>query len=962
MSKRVVPGASKGQVAFQARGLDLNTMKATPAHAKSDRRRNQPAARGGGGGAVGGRIEEERLGGEDEWEAAASKAARRKNRGRKETRTPLSYVVMRKTAAAPFWLSPGVQFGRSNCRGWFPTHQDWSARGIPQCIYVPLEPSTEDRVEAMRLGHERMVGLTLEEDEERLMRIAIRESAAESRRAYEKKYGTEADREARRETQARARAKAVAERESLRRDEEKQLMEVIKASLAESLGAGEKDDRDVIAAIEASKREEAGEERDPEISRAIAESKRQHEAMQAMLRIYGGGMPAAATSHAHPVPETQTETEAETDVYREAQAPFNDKKRYLPPTQPAALETAREGSMAVHFGGQAEPPPPPLPPPPPPPPPPHAPALQSAPHQLAAAQQQQQQSITIATTGGDATETAMRAPDERATGWTRAAPPDGWGQEPQQVHEGQHGSRPPPPPPPMSIPHPSTDQTEIRLGFESSTPMSVTRAPELSSNLALEGGRVSDEVGGSQQQQQQQPQQTLMTPSQLSNGHAAATFATPPHIPPPLHVSPSTSTPRQPLAPRTMAQPTHAPTHAVEVYRQTPAASSQFGNPTRKTSPPAGAANTAAGAGAGAQLAGWAVRPPPGGGGAYAAGGAPVETVETPAGKTAWGAAGLASDGLTSEERELAAVLEASRLTEEARQREEVESKMAMDLALKMSMMDAAAPIHIHAERVEHAGGSPSRQQMPTSAHPSRPTPLWQPAPRSGTVDRRHGTIGGPGAPSSDSTSPQGYRGGGAPMEYSTAGGMAPPTPLQHQQPRAPFTTQSPERQAGVEGVEEGEDESARELRLAMEEEEYYYTTTANGDGVAAAAAAAFKDPRITQHMPASAAAREGQGSNQGAPAIVVGDTGAATAGDGGGDGASDDNRSAQQKRQEEELALVLEQSRLDAELQKSRRAIAEEGEEEMMARVLEESRREEEKRNAAQLEMQRVMQASLRS
>lgn len=47
---------------------------------------------------------------------------------------------------------------------------------------VVAQPSTEDRVEAMRSGHERMVGLTLEEDEERLMRIAIRESAAESRR------------------------------------------------------------------------------------------------------------------------------------------------------------------------------------------------------------------------------------------------------------------------------------------------------------------------------------------------------------------------------------------------------------------------------------------------------------------------------------------------------------------------------------------------------------------------------------------------------------------------------------------------------------------------------------------------------------------------------------------------------------------------------------------------------------
>lgn len=40
----------------------------------------------------------------------------------------------------------------------------------------------------MRLGHERVVGLTLEEDEERLMRIAIRESAAESRRGINRTY------------------------------------------------------------------------------------------------------------------------------------------------------------------------------------------------------------------------------------------------------------------------------------------------------------------------------------------------------------------------------------------------------------------------------------------------------------------------------------------------------------------------------------------------------------------------------------------------------------------------------------------------------------------------------------------------------------------------------------------------------------------------------------------------------
>ena len=51
--------------------------------------------------------------------------------------------------------------------------------------------------------------------------------------AYEKKYGTEVEREARREAQALARVKAMAERESMERDEQKQLMEVIKASLAE---------------------------------------------------------------------------------------------------------------------------------------------------------------------------------------------------------------------------------------------------------------------------------------------------------------------------------------------------------------------------------------------------------------------------------------------------------------------------------------------------------------------------------------------------------------------------------------------------------------------------------------------------------------------------------------------------------------------------------------------------------
>lgn len=53
--------------------------------------------------------------------------------------------------------------------------------------------------------------------------------------AYEKKYGSEAEREARREVQALARVKAMAERESLERDEQQQLTEVIKASLREVL-------------------------------------------------------------------------------------------------------------------------------------------------------------------------------------------------------------------------------------------------------------------------------------------------------------------------------------------------------------------------------------------------------------------------------------------------------------------------------------------------------------------------------------------------------------------------------------------------------------------------------------------------------------------------------------------------------------------------------------------------------
>lgn len=98
-------------------------------------------------------------------------------------------------------------------------------------------------------------------------------------------------------------------------------------------------------------------------------------------------------------------------------------------------------------------------------------------------------------------------------------------------------------------------------------------------------------------------------------------------------------------------------------------------------------------------MAGWAVRPP-----AVAAPAASTGVKPKP--KPAWGAAGLASDGFTAEERELqealeasrqaekaaaaaaeaeeerqlAAVLEASRVAEEARQRQEKEARVAMEV------------------------------------------------------------------------------------------------------------------------------------------------------------------------------------------------------------------------------------------------------------------------------------------
>ncbi|CAN0476600.1 unnamed protein product, partial [Ectocarpus sp. 12 AP-2014] len=549
LTNRVVPGASKGQVAFQARGLDLNSNKAS-ARAKPRGRR-----KAGGGGGVGGGLRAVREEEEEAWEAAS-----RKRRGQKETRVAPHSNVVRKTAAAPFWLSPGVQFGRSNCRGWFPTRQDWSARGIPQCIYVPLEPSTEDRVEAMRLGHERVVGLTLEEDEERLMRIAIRESAAESRRAYEKKYGTEAEREKRREAQAKARVKAMAERESLQRDEEKQLMEVIKTSLVE-------------------------------------------------------GPPA-------------------------------------PPPPPTTLDHRAEATPGALAGRQPT---------------------------------SSQQTILH---HGTPPLTAQQQP------W-----PQGGGAE-LGGHTMMNGAPPPP-------------DDDKRDG------LAATRGA--------------------------------------------------------------------------------------------------------------------------AQLAGWAVRGSttcgaPGGGG--------VMPPAPPVQKAAWGAAGQASDGLSAEERELKAVLEASRIAEETRQREDAESKIAMDMALKMSMMETSATPS-GGERYGHGRGKYYQLPSATTGYPAQPPPLSAPAAANGFRPDGGGWQGQqpPPRPAPNAR----Y----SPMAAAAAAAVPPPVAPMAVSPRAPGAYSaasrplSPRQQGapsevvstrpppadgsmgggGGESVEgDGEeDEAARELRIALEEEEHYY-------------------------------------------------------------------------------------------------------------------------------------------
>lgn len=296
------------------------------------------------------------------------------------------------------------------------------------------------------------------------------------------------------------------------------------------------------------------------------------------------------------------------------------------------------------------------------------------------------------------------APEERTREWEHAAPSGGWRQEPQQGHQhghqvqqtgNVHASPLQPPPPPVFDSHPSNDQMEAHLGVAPTTAaLSTTSPPYATSSLGLEGGGVFDATG-SLQQQQRQPQQTTRSSTQFSNGHPGASFATPAPLPTP-------STMLQPAAPMTVTQPHHAPNYDLEPNHQRAGAStSQLGNSAPKTSPPSAAAAGGGAGGAGAQLAGWAVRPPTSGGGAYAANGAQVET---PAGKTAWGAAGLASDGLAPEERELEAVLEASRLAEEARQREEMESKMAMDVRGRCAVWFQVARFLLYLFRLPYMG------------------------------------------------------------------------------------------------------------------------------------------------------------------------------------------------------------------------------------------------------------------
>lgn len=245
------------------------------------------------------------------------------------------------------------------------------------------------------------------------------------------------------------------------------------------------------------------------------------------------------------------------------------------------------------------------------------------------------------------------------------------------------------------------------------------------------------------------------------------------------------------------------------------------------------------------------------------------------------------------------------------------------------------------------------------------------PAPSEGTTPAPAlppPSSGGPvmmAAVSSDSIPPRDGEGEGAPGGSFTAGGMAaqsPPVQHQHQLYQVPpsaMYTQRLESGTAAGGTEGGavgtrpplwdltEDEDERDLRIALEEESRFY-----GNEVTAgtAAASCVNEPFSTPTTVANAGSSFLGAAAAASAAPEVAGVGGAVASN-----ASASSQQQQQQQQHDELAWVLEQSRLEAELHKSRRTMEEEGEEAMMARVLEESRREQETRTAELQEFERV-------
>lgn len=234
-----------------------------------------------------------------------------------------------------------------------------------------------------------------------------------------------------------------------------------------------------------------------------------------------------------------------------------------------------------------------------------------------------------------------------------------------------------------------------------------------------------------------------------------------------------------------------------------------------------------------------------------------------------------------------------------------------------------APPAHVPPPRRRAGTGGDALQSTARGAvwqgqQPSAPGSNW-----TGYAPVPHPPSFGPAVTSSDppACGGGGGGGGGAPGAYSTAGEVAAPRLLQQQAGAAATATTSALGSSAAPEEEEGEDEdeATRELRIALEEEIQFYGTKGASNPTAA------HTSNSNGSMAAAAAARNAEDIGQ---------------------------------QQQDELAWVLEQSRLEAELQQSRQAVADEGEEEMLARVLEESRREQEKRNAEQLELQRVSTA----